>query len=75
MSSSFLLNEIFMTIKFPTHLNLEFLVNSKQFIHEEDALICHIEHDDEGDRTRAIPLKVNQDGHISLDFKNSIKLD
>ena len=64
-----------MTIKFPTHLNLEFLANSNQFIQAEDALICHIEHDDEGDRTLAIPLKVNQDGHISLDFKNSIKLD
>lgn len=64
-----------MTIKFPSHLNLEFLANPNQFIQEEDALICHIEHDDEGDRTRAIPLKVNQDGHISLDFKNPIKLD
>jgi hypothetical protein len=64
-----------MTIKFPTHLNLEFLVNSKQFMHEDDAPLCHIEHDDEGDRTRAIPLKVNQNGHISLDFKNSIKLN
>jgi hypothetical protein len=64
-----------MSFKLPTHLNLEFFKNPKQLTTDENALLCHVEHDDYGNRTLAIPLKVNANGNISLDFKNVIAID
>jgi hypothetical protein len=64
-----------MSLKLPTHLNLEFFKNPKQLISDESALLCHVEHDDYGNRARAIPLKVNANGHINLDLKNVMTID
>jgi len=64
-----------MTIKLPTHLNLEFLNTENQCISDEGTLICHVEHDDYGNRKCAIPLKINANGHISLDFKSVISFE
>ena len=64
-----------MSLKLPTHLNLEFFKNPKQLTSDESALLCHVEHDDYGNRTLAIPLKVNANGYINLDFKNVIAID
>lgn len=65
----------FMSLKSPTHLNLEFFKNPKQLISDESALLCHVEHDDYGNKLRAIPLKVNANGHIILDLKNVVAID
>jgi hypothetical protein len=65
----------FMSLKSPTHLNLEFFKNPKQLISDESALLCHVEHDDYGNKLRAIPLKFNANGHIILDFKNVVAID
>ena len=64
-----------MTLKLPTHLNLEFFKDPNQLTSDESALLCHVEHDEYGNRTSAIPLKVNANGHINLDFKNVIAID
>ncbi len=61
-----------MNVKFPSHLNLEFCINSHQSTKDENALLCHIEVDDYGNTINAIPLSVNVNGHITLDFKNAI---
>jgi len=60
-----------MTIKFPTHLNLEFYKDPKTSLHDESTVLCHIEHDDYGNKSLAVPLKVELNGYISLDFEGA----
>lgn len=60
---------------FPTHLNLEFFESTSFDRCDEKKLLCHVEHDDYGNRIRFIPLKVTGDGHISLDFISAVVVD
>jgi len=64
-----------MSVKFPIYLNLEFFKNTKQISHVQDTLLCHVEHNDYGKKTRAIPLKINSSGHITLDFAAAVAID
>jgi hypothetical protein len=59
----------FMSDIFPKHLNLEFVANPSIHLQNEELVLCHVEHDDYGNKLRAIPLQTNQAGHITLDFK------
>jgi hypothetical protein len=61
--------------KFPTHLNLEFFANPLQSTSDENALLCHVRHDDYGNRIQAIPLKVNANGNIILDFNKAVDIN
>jgi hypothetical protein len=74
-SSSFASNGNFMSLKLPAHLNLEFYRDPKQSLFDVQAPLCHVEHDDYGNRIQAVPLKVNADGNIILDFQNAVVLN
>jgi hypothetical protein len=60
-----------MDLKLPTHLNLEFYKDPKPCLLDEPALLCHVEHDDYGNKIYAVPLKADLNGHISLDFDSA----
>lgn len=64
-----------MNKKPPSHLNLEFFQNPKQLTSVEGVALCHVELDDYGNRSHAIPLKVNLKGNIVLDFENTLVID
>jgi hypothetical protein len=64
-----------MSLNLPIYLNLEYLNDQKKGISDQNALLCHVEHDDYGNRKCAIPLKINADGHIVLDLKNVISFE
>jgi hypothetical protein len=60
---------------FPTNLNLEFFEHSRFHNGNEKKLLCHVEHDDYGNKIRYVPLQVTSDGHITLDFFHAVTVD
>jgi hypothetical protein len=60
---------------FPTNLNLEFSELSRFDKGNQQKFLCHVEHDDYGNKIRYVPLKVTGDGYITLDFFNAVAVD
>lgn len=56
----------------PSYLNLELLSAPSSDENSDNLILCHVEHDEHGNKIRAIPFKVNSSGYLSLDFSQVV---
>lgn len=62
--------------RFPQYINL-FFFKDPDSVKKSEPVLCHKVFDDYGNFVKAIPLKINSEGHLTLDFPNviDVKID